>query len=422
MVFGLSVPTIAWGENSSWDRGPLGSQAAKLQALYAKDGKALRLAPRLYEQTDASPVAIDPRLLDPSREDCLTVVALGSPNIAFLLLFEDAESEPARRAWPIPSAAGVAEVTRCGARKVLLQQLALKMRSRRGVVETLIVQSNLPPSPVAELLPGRNPGPSIPSPQVGRRPWLGPLRTRLAQSIRRTEEQGGRALPPSGLPADETGRGSTVIHLAAGCHRLQLLAESDPEAPPDLDARLYTLTRGEELAVDEEHSGQVLLEHCVGRPDRVHLDFSGARPRSEVTLLQSTWDLPSGIPVDWGPFSRARLARSLFDDGLPALDEGPHFASLGVRGATRAVFAVDPDGCYQAAIATIRGDAQSLRLSALVGSDRFESSARPGLPGTTVTFCAHGRDAAELEVIVMGSGLAWITGVWAVGTSTGSSE
>lgn len=397
---------------ATWNQGPLGRQAKRLQDLYADLGSVERHRPRLLDQTDAFPIVLDPRQLNPASEDCLTVTVLGSPNLSFLMLFQDELESPARRAWPIPSAAGAAEVTRCGARKSLLEGLSVKLRSRRGVLEFLVLRSQQPPPPVGELLAGRNPGANLPSPQVGRRPWLAPLEQRLEEAIRHGHENGAEIVGPSGVKADVTGRGSSVLHLTEGCHRIFLLAESDPEAPPDLDARLYRLTQGEELTTDEEHSGQVTLTHCVGRADRVRLDFSGATPHGEVTVLQARWPIPEGLPVSWGPHSRARLAQTVFRDDLPQLPDPPVFAALGVRGVTTVRVETDPDACYVAVLSTIKGDATNMALAVAVGGTLHDATLDRDEPGVTTSFCAKGSDQVTMDVQVLGSGLAWIVGIW----------
>jgi hypothetical protein len=214
------------------------------------------------------------------------------------------------------------------------------------------------------------------------------------------------------VKTDVTGRGTAVLHLVEGCHRIFLMAESDPEAPPDLDASLYQLTSGEELTTDEEHSGQVTLSHCVGRAERVRLDFAGARPHGEVTVLQARWDIPEGLPISWGPHSRARLAQTVFGDDLPALPQPPVFAALGVRGLTTVRIETDPDACYVAVLSTIRGDATNMSLGVTIAGAVHDASLDRGAPGVTTSFCSRGNDQVSVDVQVLGTGLAWIMGMW----------
>lgn len=400
--------------SSAWNEGALGRDAAALQAEYEKLGDTLRLRPRLMERGPARPISIPKRFLSGASEGCTTLVSVASPNLSFLLLFSKDDSMPARRAWPIPSAAGVAEVTRCGARKPLLEGLGTKLRSRRGVMELILVSSEHPPPPVSELLPRRNPGPSLPSPQVGRRPWLAPLKARIQALTDRNRLEGAKSVRQSGLTANTHGQGSSIVHLSAGCHRLELLAESDPKAPPDLDGRLHALSSDQELSHDEEHRGQVSLSYCLGRPDRVRLGFTGARPNSEITLVHSAWDIPQGLPISWGPVARARLASTVWSDGLHGLEEAPVYSSLGVRGHTRLVFEVDSERCYVAALAPIRGDIQTMGLAARWGASVRESQSHSATAGSSVSFCPQAASHVTIDTEVAGSGLAWILGVWQV--------
>lgn len=395
-----------------WDFGPLGAQAAKLHKVYQRLGPTERLRPRLLQQGNPFPIAIQEELLSPESEDCVTVTALASANLSFLLVFDDDSSRAARRAWPVPSAAGVAEVTRCGARKPLLSGLTAQLRSRRGVVEFLIIRSEQPPPPVTELLVGRDPGASLPSPQVGPRPSLAPLKQRLRSTEAEHRARGASASEVSGALSDEAGLGSVIMNLQEGCHRFSLLTEGDPKSPPDLDARLYSLTSGEDLVTDEEHRGEAHLDYCVGRADRVRLDFSGAKSRTEVSMVHSRWEIPEGIPRIWGSYSRARLAAALWLDDLPSLESAPSFASLGVRGATKLFVDADPQACYVVAAAPIRGEVTNMSLTAEVGDEKQEATGSGGSQGLALSTCASGYAQLELNVQALGSGLAWIIGVW----------
>ncbi len=400
---------------SVWNSGALGAQANQLEKEYGGSGRVTRLRPRLVHHENEQPIVLPPAAIDPSSKGCTTVSVLTAPNISFLLVFPHSEDDPRRRTWPIPSAAGSAEVTRCGARKSLLSGLSMKLRSRRGVAEFVVLESENPPPPVSELLPARNPGPSLPSPQVGRRPWLAPLKQRLEAIRKSLRETGAEAIHESGLASDASGSGSAVVHLDPGCHRLQLLVESNPEAPPDLDGRLSDLARGTEIAVDEEHRGQVSLSYCVGRAERVRLDYSGALPSSEVILVHSTWSIPEAFPTSWGPLARARLAQAAWEGGgLQHFGVPPVYSSLGVRGTTRLTIPVDPSYCYVALLAPIRGEATSLALGTRAMGSTSEAHSTDG-PGVAVSFCARGTSRALLEAQALGASVAWILGVWETG-------
>lgn len=397
-----------------WNAGPLGAQAAALSRAYGNSGRVHRLPPAFVNNEQLEPVVLPPRLLDTSKPSCVTVAALAAPNISFLLTFPQTENEPARRAWPVPSAAGAAEVTRCGARKELLIGLGIKLRSRRGVVELVTVESENPPPPISELLPSRNPGPSVPSPQIGRRPWLAPLKERVIALSHTRRAGGAEAIQESSITSDTAGRGSTILQLSAGCHRLELLADPNPDSPPDLDGQLFALGEGVLVASDEEHRSQVSLRHCVGRVERFRLDYSGAVPRSEIVLLHSSWPIPAAFPQSWGSLARARLARVAWERGLGDYGAPPVFSAMGVRGTTRLVVPTDPGACYIGTLALLRGEVTTLALAAQAAATTYEAHVPDG-SGVSVAFCANGEQSVVVEAQTLGTGIAWILGVWRAG-------
>lgn len=401
----------------AWSQGVLGEQTARLEKARRKVGDVRRRRPRMLEQGQVLPVWLAPPSLAPETPGCVTVSVLSAPNVAFLLVFDDSALEPSRRAWPVPSAAGVAEVTRCGARKPLLATLGAKMRSRRGVLELLVTASSHPPPGAIETLTERNAGAMLSSPHVGKRPRLGPLELRVRRQTERWRRSGAAQVVRTSEDVGQDGRGDVVLHLEPGCHELRVLGESNRESPLDIDSRLYSVVTDEVLDADEEHSGQSKIVHCVGRGARFRLDFMGARPGSEVSVLHARWELPEGLPLSWGPHARAQLARAMFTDGFTSIDSPPLSSSLGVRGSTSMRVEVDSRACYLAAVAPIRGDAQRFALGAYVGGRLLESQGAESGRGASVEFCALGADVVELETSAGGSGLAWILGLWEIGAT-----
>ena len=399
--------------NSRWSKGELGQQAADLKDNWGKEGQVERLPPRLLNRGDLVPIAISPELLNPKTPGCVTVGVLSTPNLSFLMVFGQNDQKPNRRAWPVPSAAGAAEVTRCGARKPLLQGLTVQLRSRRGILEFLVLASEHPPAPISEVLQGRDAGPSIPSPQVGKRPWLAPVKERTETRKQILRAHGATRVTTSASMTNDSGRGDWVVHLNTGCHRLELLTGSHQDSPPDLDARLQTLTTAENLDIDEEHSGQAALEYCVGRPERFRVSYSGARPKSEVVVIHSEWALPVGLPLEWGAQARANLARAIWQTDFPPLKRAPLQATLGVRGTTAIPLEIDPQSCYVAVVAPFRGKTTRFGIASQTrGMIRQAQSLKKGR-GVAVHFCAQGARSTRIEIQAVGSGLAWIFGLWA---------
>lgn len=403
----------------SWSTGALGGQAKQLRERWDQLGQSYRTRPRLVERGESSRLILPPRLLDAAQDDCVTVAVLGTQNLSFLLVF-DRNNPGAEAAWPVPSSAGLAQVTRCGPRKSVLRKLHLTMRSRRGILETVVLRSKRPPPLASEFLTGRDAGPSLPTPHIGPPPALAPLAERMKSRRRDAQIRGARAQQQSGVPADSSGRGGMLLHLSVGCHRLDLMAPQDLESPADIDARLFTLTTGTLIASDDEVSGQASIRHCVGRDERLRIEYTGAKPNTEVLLLHSEWDLPEGIPRAWGAVARARLSQTLWKESLPQLALRPTFSSMGVRGTTSFSIETDPLACYQVAVAPIRGEVETMSLQVGVASDRRTAQSLSPNMGTSLSFCARGAERVPLVQWATGSGLSWILGIWQIAETEGS--
>src|SRR4051812_11541333 len=98
----------------------LGADVQRLRAARAAQGRVLRLKPRLLEHGDRLPFVVAPELLDPKLESCLTVSILGVPESHFLIHFSRFDPGAPSTAFAEASAAGAAEITRCGASKPFL--------------------------------------------------------------------------------------------------------------------------------------------------------------------------------------------------------------------------------------------------------------------------------------------------------------
>src|SRR5690606_6453289 len=135
---------------------------------WAGSSKVTALKPRLLERGSIRRLFLSRRSTDPNSEGCTTVAVLGAPSTNFLLRFlPSAENHLVQRDWPEPSIAGVARLTRCGARKSMFERLAVEMRSPRGVLEFLVAHSSEPAPSLLEALPHRNPGPPGRSRETG---------------------------------------------------------------------------------------------------------------------------------------------------------------------------------------------------------------------------------------------------------------
>jgi hypothetical protein len=142
------------------------------------------------------------------------------------------------------------------------------------------------------------------------------------------------------------------------------------------------------------------------------LRFIGTVPVSPVVVLVSRWELPRGIPVEWGPGPRARVAEAVRRHHARDLGGPPVYSSLGVAGVTMLPIEVEPGACYLAAMATIRGDSLGMAMAGEIGNQRVQDNPGAGGSGTAVAFCAGDEEHAVFEIETRGVGLVWLLGLW----------
>lgn len=393
--------------------GPTGREMAAVRASWGQESELTSLPVRFLERGDVLPIALPAAAADTTKQGCTTLLVLGPRNLSFVLGFSSAEAAD-HRAWPVPSVAGLAEVTRCGPRRRLLRELEVAFRSPRGVLQFLVAQGPEPPPQAIQILGERNPGPALPSPRIGPRPRLGAIRPRLEARTARRAQASAQTLRTDDLPADSSGNARSALELGPGCHVLDLLSEDDADGAVDMDARLLRAETSEVVALDETSPADSVLQLCVGRPERLLLEIRGAAPDTSLALLVSSWQLPPGIPLVWGAVARSALASALFDtdSGLPRPETPPVLSSLGVSGSTRLSFEPLPGSCYVAAVGSLKPTSARFGLGLRQGARRRQASSGELQAGTSLTFCADATWSAELEVQATGREVAWILGVW----------
>lgn len=401
-------------------RADLAEDVATLEKAWNEAYTVSRLTPRLLERGDLNPVLLTRSATDPSAGGCTTVVVLGPPSANFILRFLPTSQGPRwpNGEWPEASIAGAAQLVRCGARKQMLSRLVVEMRSPRAVLETLVVEGAVPASSLRGVLPHRDPGPMAPLQSSGPRPELPPLRDRARQVERRAQREGAAALDRDLLRADGDGTGVTLLRLAAGCHRLDLLAtgsSADPRVGVDVDLELSWVVGGEVAAVDRAESPDATAMVCTGGKQIARLRFAGAPPRSTVLLVHARWDLPPGLPERWGPTPRAKIAEAMRSHHGRAPGSSPIHESMGVSGVTVLPLEVEPGACYLTALAPIRGRSTGLAVAATVGVQAFANRGDAEGGGTVLAFCAGSNERALVEVEARGVGLVWVSAVWQTG-------
>jgi hypothetical protein len=399
----------------------LGADVERVKLAWAGSAKLQELRPRLLERGTVRRLFLPPDSVDPNTEDCTTVAVLGAPSTNFVLRFlPPDEPSLAHRDWPEASVAGAAQLTRCGARKGMLNRMAVEMRSPRGVLEFIVARSSDPAPSLLKTLPHRDPGPPAGRRETGPRASLLPLAERVAAVQRRNARDEGLDPYERSVTATKNGSGQKLFRLDAGCHRFDALGEAsaDEERPVDLDIVIGSVAEQEVLAEDRSDNADASVEFCIGAQEIVKLSFQGAAPRSPVTLVLSSWRLPSGLPEVWGARARASMAEAVGLRQFPALRESPIFASLGVQGATALPIEVLPSACYLVVVASIRGMSHGIAIAALSGGLMGQNQSPRDADSTGLAFCAEGDERALIEVEAHGSGLGWLLGVWQVGSVT----
>lgn len=406
-VLGLGAPA----------RADLDADVTRIQSAWKARGEVLRLTPRLLERGELRPLFIPASALDPSDEGCTTVVVLGTLDTSFVLRFLPPRGVPF---WPEGehpelSIAGAAQLVRCGARKAMLERLAVEVRSPRAVVEVLVARGSRPFPPLLRTLTERDPGPLAPLGVSGPRPISAPLTERLRSLEARSRSKGASALERRWFRAAPNGTGEIELKLAEGCHRLDVLGAppEEPGASVDIDADL--IAGVELLASDRSDSSDATLELCLGKATALRLRFAGALPGLPVVLAASRWSLPSGLPESWAPEQRAHLAEALRQHRGASPSGTPVYTSLGVSGVTLLPIELEPSRCYLAAVSAIRGEPSGIAMSAELGAFQAQNRSAPGKAGTTLAFCARGQDSVLVDVEARGAGVGWLFALWPTG-------
>src|SRR5690606_23513800 len=171
------------------------------------------------------------------------------------------------------------------------------------------------------------------------------------------------------LQASRDGGGQKLYRLDPGCHRFDVLGEinEDQEQPLDIDVVVVAVGEQQVVAEDRSDNPDASVQFCLGRREIVKLDFQGAPPRSNVTLVLGSWPLPPGLPEVWGAQARAGMAEAVGVQQFSALGESPVFAGLGVQGRTSLPLEVLPGACYLVVVAAIRGTPHGIAIAASSG-------------------------------------------------------
>jgi len=391
--------------------GEVGADLARVERAWRESGRVSVLRSRLVVRGASVPVALPAEALAVGTPSCATLLVLAAKNAVFSLTFAERGAD-ARRDFPLSSSLGLIELSRCGPRKAALSGISIETGSPRAVISLLLVLGDAPAPSSASLLLGRQAGDTAEAPQLGPRPMASLHGDRKADKRRLRALEQPSELTDGVLSADSAGNATARITLAPGCHTLDVLDVGSEAGHPDVDARLVQAD-GETLALDASVSPDAALSFCLGEPSTLTLDVRGVSAEGPVAWVRSSWPLPEGLPVDWGPRARGRLAEALHAAGHSALSAHPIAKSLGVQGSTRLTAAVQPGSCYVAAVAALDRMPERLGLGLRAGGRTHQSRSRKGRSSAVVSACASG-PVLTVEVDSLGAGASWILGLWEV--------
>ena len=410
----LWASLLLWSQSA---RADLAAEALLLARQWRADGaQVTRLAPRfLFEgQVQALPFS---QRRDHDRR-CLSVTLLSDKKVQFAVLASTARTMSAQALVQagVSSVAGSVNIEDCGDGALEEGRLLLAMASPRGSVEVLVSRHRGHLPPLEQLLRERDAGPLGPAPRALAATRSAPLKQRLARARNVARSDGARQLSVQLLPLDALGAGALTLSLVAGCHRLQLFAQTPAgavlaPAAIDIDAEVSSDALGGLLARDRSHAADARLDVCIGEEGNVLLKYAGAGAARTMVMLDALWPAPLGLPA-WGARWRTGALTSLRRRPAPALSAAPARQWLGTAGVSWVPLRVEPDTCYLAVAAVMRGEASAMRLSARWGQHVRYDDASSGPLGTAVSFCSGNQRRVGLQVDVRARSASWALSLW----------
>jgi hypothetical protein len=395
-----------------------GGEVDRLPAVFVEHGRAQRLT--FADAHDAKPGCLTVALLAVRTAEFQVHPVLPpgthdtSADHSAVPALAAADGEAGRER----SVGGAALLSRCGAARADLARVDIEIASGRAAVEVVVARSEAGVAPLSRVLPERDVGPVAPHGDPGGPLEPGPLAVRVARAERRARADGAEHVERHVVRADGSGVGRAQLQLREGCHRVDVMAEvpsSFPHRTTDIDAEARDAA-ARLLARDAADVPDARLDFCLGEPGAVTIPFVGAAGAMPVTLSAARWPISARVPTRWGSRARAGFAAALFKRRAPEPRAEPILESLGVQGQTSVPLEVVPGRCYLAALAPLRGEARSMRLSAAVGDRmvRDETSERP--EGVALSFCAERSTVARFDADVRGNFAWWALAVWPMGS------
>lgn len=381
-----------------------------------------RLSPFFAEHGQPRVVRIAPNPSADSKPGCITVAFVGAQTVNFsavpmidgvpLDFFALPEGHPgaSRDGNGAFSSLGVATISRCNDERSLLERLVISMRSPRGAIEAIVARSAAPLGDARDVLSERVTGLVASRGNPGRPIEPGPLPTRVLHAEDRARLEGAQSFIRTPAVASAEGLGQTRLRLSEGCHRITVMAavpEAFPHRATDIDAEVRN-DDGATLAQDRSETPDARLDFCLGTAARVTIVFGGAAGAVPIMVSDAIWPIAETIPNYWGTRVRAGFALAFRRRHIPAPAALPSAEMLGSSGLTMLPVGLEPGRCYFAAMAVLRGDPRSMRVSATVGDKFVREDAVDQPEGTGVTLCAGASETARIDVDARGNNVFWV--------------
>jgi hypothetical protein len=423
-LLGLGV-ALASGTADAADLRPIAARVA--DEWRTAGATVVRSPPHFLSEDETITVRLPP---DGASAPCTTVALIGARGMSFQarVPHENARDEYTS------SVAGVLEISRCvqgsaasakrGGRGASepFDRLSVTSEAGRGAFETVIARSRASLAPLRTILLERTGGVLPPPPEPGGLPPLPSPEARADIAEARARREGGKLAPRDSWGAGAEGAGEGRVQLEAGCHRIELFAVDPRTAHAsrrfrlDLDAELRD-EDGEPLARDRTDAPDARLDTCVGDGTAATVVFAGSPPGAGILVTHLSWPIPERLPLTWGRDTRARMAQAMLARHVGAPRAAAIFLAQGASGLTPVPVDVEPGACYVGVVALEHGHTRGLGLRAMIGA-RYAADER----GTTddaalVSFCAHDRERAHLEVDARGAGVAWALAVFRLESS-----
>jgi len=411
----------------------LSEDASRLALEWSRRGaRTQRLTPIFAEHGQSRIIDIAPDPASDATPGCTTVAILGAPTIDFavapmrdgvlleLLPLPDGHPAVSLDADSVRSAIGIATLTRCNESRRELNRLVVSMRSPRGSIDTVVARSATSLGETRDVLSERVAGVVAPRGNPGRPLEPGPLAERVVRAEEGARFDGASSSSRVSITASADGSGQTRLRLAEGCHRIAVMAavpSSFPHAATDVDAEARD-DDGRVLARDRGENSDARLDFCIGESARITILYGGASGAVPVIVTDAAWPLPSFIPNHWGARVRAGFALAVRRRYAPSPTAPSVVESLGSSGATMVPVSIEPGRCYFAAVAVLRGEPRSMRISATVGDRYVRDDVIDRPEGSGIAFCSGSEESARIEVDVRGNNAVWVFALFPFGEET----